>query len=121
MTDINDMDSEAVTAEIGRARAELAHSIESLAAKTDIRMRARRASKKTVGEVKDTASSAVDNVMHAAHRAQDRIAGGPAMVAREAVSDVDRREMAMRAMPWVLAGAAGGFAAVVWIIWRRRS
>jgi hypothetical protein len=121
MTDTNDMDAEAVTAEIGKAREGLSRSAHALAAKTDVRRRARRASKKTVGEVKDTASSAVDNVKNAAHRAQDKIAGGPAMVAREAVSDIDRREMAMRPMPWVLAGAAGGIAAVVWIIWRRRS
>lgn len=79
-------------------------------------------SRKTVAEVKDTASSAVDNVKDAAHRAQDKIAGGPAVIARQAVSDIDVREMAMRPMPWALAGALSGIAAaVVWIIWRRRS
>ena len=91
------------------------------AARADVRGWARATSKKTVAEVKDTAASAVENMKDAAHRAQDKIAGGPAVIARQAVSEIDVREMAMRPMPWALAGALSGIAAVVWIIWRRRS
>jgi hypothetical protein len=121
MTDTSDMEPEGLTAEIGKTREDLGATVAALDAKTDVRTRARAASKRTVAEFRDTASSAVDNVKDAAHRTQDKFAGGPAVIAREAVSDKDMRDMAMRTMPWVLVGAVVGAVAVVWMNWRRRS
>ncbi|GAA1786581.1 hypothetical protein GCM10009682_05920 [Luedemannella flava] len=106
-------------ADIAQHRAELADTVEQLAARTNLKARARKSAAAAkdqakealttaVDETKDAVSTAVDEVKQAGRAAADQFSGSPAAVVR-------------RPVPWALVGFVVAGAVVGWLVWRRRT
>jgi ElaB/YqjD/DUF883 family membrane-anchored ribosome-binding protein len=97
-----------VRADIARHRADLADTVEQLAAKVDVKARARKGAAAATEQAKEALSTAVDEVKDAGRAAVDQFNGPVSVVAR-------------RPVPWALVAFAVAGAAVGWLVWRRRS
>jgi hypothetical protein len=112
-------DPAVLRADAARHRAELAETVEELAAKTDVKARARKSAAAVAGQAKDAlstatdeakqaVSTAVDEVKDAGRAVADQFSGPPAAVVR-------------RPVPWALVAVVVAGAVVGWWAWRRRS
>jgi hypothetical protein len=112
-------DPEALRADAARHRAELADTVEELAARTNVTARVRKGAAAVAEQAKDAVSTATDEAKQAVSTAlgevkdagravTDQFSGPPSAVAR-------------RPVPWVLVAVVVAGAVVGWWAWRRRS
>jgi hypothetical protein len=94
-------DADALRADAARHRAELADTVEELAAKTNVKARVRKGAAAVAGQ-------AVEEVKDAGRAVTDQFSGPPSAVVR-------------RPVPWALVAVVVAGAVVGWWAWRRRS
>jgi LPXTG-motif cell wall-anchored protein len=103
-------DPEQLRSEIDRTRADLGDTVQALAAKTDVKARAKHAAGTAADEAKQKLTAAKDQTVDAAIAVKDQIAQG------------EVPPQLRRPMPWAaLAGAAALAGLVVVLIRRRRA
>jgi hypothetical protein len=99
-------DPQELRAEIEQTRADLGETVEALAAKTDVKARAKDAAGNVADRAKEQAGKAADAAKDAAASVHEHIADVPSP--------------ARRPMPWALIGAGVAAVAGVAVLVRRR-
>src|SRR4051794_9858140 len=95
--------------EIEQTRADLGETVEALAAKADVKTRAKKAVASATDEVKDKAQAAKEQATEAAVAVGDRVRSGAAAL-REKVDEADVATVVRRPLP--LAAIVAGVVAV---------
>jgi hypothetical protein len=117
-------DPEAIRADIAQTRAELGDSVEALAAKADVKARAKRGLTQVKARAKDTAEAAKHRVRQTAEAAKDGAKETAEQVSERAKESAGQVGETVRRRPAPVAAALAGVAAVVigsvvFIRWRR--
>ena len=103
--------AEALTAEIEKTRQELGQTVEALAAKADVKARARHRATEVAGNLRGKARATVGKARAGVHSAKDKLAEhGPATPATTGV----------RVYSVTAAAAAAGALLLAWLTVRRR-
>ncbi|WP_433041456.1 DUF3618 domain-containing protein [Dactylosporangium sp. CS-033363] len=118
-------------AEIAQTRSELADTAERLAAKTDVKARAKEAAgdakaraKEAAGDAKQAAADAVDTAKERVSAAAGTVAdkaGSAVSSVRRTVRDTDFAAEARKPLPWAaIAAGLAAFAAILYAVRRKR-
>jgi cobalamin biosynthesis Mg chelatase CobN len=113
------LDVEALRAEIKRTRADLGETVQALAAKADVKARAKEQVEQTKQKVKAQATEATEKIREAAVAASDRVrhAGASARVAAtEAGDEAEDAVEQVRRNPIPVAAVLAGVVAVIGVI-----
>ena len=108
-------DLDALRAEIKLTRAELGETVQALAAKADVKARAREQVEATKQRFRDQAAEATGRVREAAHQAGDRVRNA-ATLGRHTGDDPDDVAGGLRPSPIAVGAVLAGLAAVVGVI-----
>jgi len=114
-------DPEALRAEIAQTRADLGDTVEALAAKTDVKARARETAGHVVDQAKETVTVVRDRAAELAGGAGARVRSA-AVSARGTLADADVPATVRKPLPLAVLGAiASAVGALIWLLRRHRS
>jgi Flp pilus assembly protein TadD len=108
-------DVEALRAEIKQTRSELGETVQALAAKADVKARAKEQVEVTKQRVKAQAAEATGKVREAAHQAGERVRNAATLSAHDSDPEAEPAP-GLRPNPVAIGAVIAGLAAVVGVI-----